>query len=127
MIENENRRLHERFSILAQFQGLLFTALSLGWDKNLHLIILIAIVGILSAVTIGGALQFAIIAMIKLTDEYDLIPKGERDLEGPVIGLFPAKFRHNLFARFISYPFAIPLLVLPAWICIIYIKLQGLK
>jgi hypothetical protein len=129
MIEYENKRAQERLTILVQFQGLLFTALSLAWDKNRHLILLIAIVGIISSFSIGQILHFTQEAFGKLVKEYDKIPKEERDLEGPVVGIFAWGKNKFLFVlgRIFNPTFALPALSIAAWIFILIIKSNNWK
>lgn len=127
LIENENKRVHERLTLLVQFQGLLFTALALGWNKNYYLILLLAIVGIFSAFSFGQILVFTQLALRKLIDEYDKIPKEEKDLEGHVIGIFA--FRGNRFfyvlGNIFNPSFVLPCLSIIVWIFILIIKINN--
>jgi hypothetical protein len=126
LIECENRRIHERLTLLVQFQGLLFTALALGWNKNYYLILLLAIVGIISSFSFGQILFFTQLAFRKLLEEYNKIPKEEKDLEGPVIGIYA--FRENrifyILGSIFNPSFALPWLSIIAWIFILIIKIK---
>lgn len=131
LIESENRRISERFAILTQFQGLLFASFSLILCKidtpyNEHFyyfLFVLAAVGILSAASIFYFLNLAGVAINDIWNEYQSIPKDQRDLEGPIIGHFRAfENRKEKFIKKICSPHrAIPLLLIIAWTIISFI------
>ncbi len=123
LIEFENKRVHERLTLLVQFQGLLFTALALGWNKNYYLILLLSIVGIISAFSFGQILYFTQLAFRKLNDEYNKISNEDKEKEGGVIGFYA--FTNNKFLYILGSIFnpsyTLPWLSISAWIFILVI------
>ena len=91
MIENENKRVNERLTVFCQFQGLLVTALALGWGKTngLELIGLTSGLGLCSAIVQGRGLYGAVRAIDLLYEAYLKLPQAVRSLAGPVVGKIP--------------------------------------
>jgi len=124
LIESENKRLAERFAILAQFQGLLFTALGVAWGKPTFIPIgyFIAILGILTSFSLGGLMFYAEEALYNLVKQYSEIPPEVREKEGPVIGNFSFADRGIIYwlGRLMNPSCAVPLFLIIVWVFIIF-------
>jgi hypothetical protein len=123
MIENENRRVNERLTVFCQFQGLLVTALALGWGKRngLELTGLTAGLGFCSAIVQGRGLYGAVRAIDLLYEEYLKLPKNIRAFAGPVVGKIPhpdQAFVPSRARAFLTPSMILPGLMLGAWLCI---------
>jgi hypothetical protein len=127
MIESENRRVNDRLTVLCQFEGLLFTALSLGWDKNIEYVIVLATVGLMSSIALARALYNAESGIDKLYKTYILLPKDQKEQAGPVIGNYTLGPKDGIPRRwrfFLTPSVALPILLSLAWLCIAIIKLS---
>jgi hypothetical protein len=55
-IHHENELVNQRITWLIQSEGLLFAALAFAWEKSAKLSVLLAILGIATALSIGTAI-----------------------------------------------------------------------
>jgi len=131
IIEFEHIRINERLTILCQFQGLLFGSLALGWEKNQNrdLIYILAFLGVFSSITLARSLYQAQIGIVLFQKEYSKIPKKYRELSGPVMGNMPVDENDpipRIVRVFLTPGLVLPLLMLGAWLILIFLKLLHL-
>lgn len=128
LIESENRRVNERLTIFCQFQGLLFAALALGWEKasNKDLLWMLSLLGIFSAGVISRALFMATNGINILHKEYLTLPEEARRLAGPVVGNLPDEKKSKISGKgrvYFTPSIVLPVLMILGWSFIIISKI----
>ncbi|MGD8560497.1 MAG: hypothetical protein PVF34_08810 [Gammaproteobacteria bacterium] len=68
MVQHENTMRDQRLNWLIASQGLLITALGFSWDKDVILVLSIAVVGLIFSVSIGANLYCNTLAIRTLAD-----------------------------------------------------------
>ena len=118
MIAQENARQNERTMWLLQLQGFLFAALVFAWGKDDPLIWLLIGVGILSSLSIGKALHYAVKVNNGLEEEWrrkGALYKGPR-----IIGLGRTELWH--LDRLLLPAYNLPAIFIIAWIIVLWFQ-----
>lgn len=121
MIKHENEVVNQRLSWLFTLQGLLFTAISFLWEKNLILVVVLCIVGIISCISIGYFLYLGQIAITDLmTDAKNYTAPLPPDWKfPPLIGITREKSRtRQIIEKCVLPSRLLPWVLLLAWVVI---------
>ncbi|HTY22910.1 MAG TPA: hypothetical protein VMC85_07260 [Desulfomonilaceae bacterium] len=116
MIRHEDDPVNQRLTWLALLQGLLFTALAFSWKEAPMLIPALAVIGIISAVSVAGALHSTHAAIGELIEEWESAEKPE--VFNKLVGY---RFRSpGRWLRFL-YPWQVlPWLLILGWGWVVY-------
>jgi hypothetical protein len=104
LIRLENETLNYRMSWFLTLHGFLFAAMAFAWDKDVALIVVFAVVGILSSTSVGILLRLGTLAIRQLEErarsigDEQVIGRGHRETSALMHFLLPWHFLPILFA-----------------------------
>jgi hypothetical protein len=120
LLRHESDLLNHRMAWLVQSQGLLFAALAFSWDKEPRLPILLATLGIMSAISLGMATSLMSDANKQIHDWWKSETPEEEQQHYRVIGLWEPK---TGFRRMMRPWRALPVIFAVAWVGVIILRI----
>lgn len=121
-IKLENELINQRMSWLSTFQGLLFAAFALAWDKKIGaqpICLIACIIGILVSLSVGLAMYRANVSIKEASAKWDEIkPKG-------YAGLDPEGVRSASGCDWLMPGSFMPCLFAVMWLCLFVVRSIG--
>ena len=120
MIQHENTLLNARMGWMWALQGLLFSAMSFLWEIHWAPVLLIAIVGLLSSISIGYSCvraSNAVGELLKIAKEFKNAQAAQYELP-PTLGARSKGMQWLLPWKFLTWVFGV------AWVFIIIFRLN---
>ena len=117
MVEHETAQVDRRLTWMCQLQGFLFAAFAFAWEKSPELKIVLAAMGIATAVLAFNSLVASTAALNRIRRCWSRIKP--KDYDGPdVFGLYPEKPTILVFACSENM---LPLVLVVGWVLALFV------